>query len=563
MDAIAATSYAQLSRGYTMRDEDNLSLSQNPKTAITPLPFTSRDGLILDVDPNPIVPAPGLPNLVAPGKHFNALPLCYCLLSIAVSTTWIAVTAAVPLWSVWFSRDFFIYMQFFYVVSLFFFVNVFELMADLIIRIWGAKNVFRIAHFISWAGCSTLLYVWALYEFPKSADSMSQRVLACVFSGLIGFCSAAGYFAVSFSCKNMSMQSKHSCTQGFWYGVVINIATLLLSGFTQVYGNSISYYYWYYVGGTVSLFGISAHLIEFSTTFCKGLEGLEKELALRYCNRVLRVLDKNAANVDDSGVNDRSIIRVALNLQFPLFICSMSFVATSFVLVHFPYLQSCSPNMPTVWVYVMLFGIHMGQQISALSQNGLLPFSIRLSVFCAFIEFIRVALALLMILFIRDVCCPLFSLQRCFGSLSSPFQPPWVDDRWMTLILLSFFTLGSFTCSQLIKITCSRVRESDRDLCCKTLVLQLPTPVTVIPVHKSLVFFPAPRWLRRTDCWLYTWFYPLFSVRLLDILPSFVPGGCNSYNSLTLTPHSRFWNMFPPSYFGVSFRIGRPGFCLT
>jgi hypothetical protein len=474
MDAIAATSLALLSRGYTMRDEDNLSLSQNPKTAITPLPFTSRDGLILDVDPNPIVPAPGLPNLVAPGKHFNALPLCSCLLSIAVSTTWIAVTATVPLWSVWFSRDFFMYMQFFYVVSLFFFVTVFELLADLIIRVWGAKNVFRIAHFISWAGCSTLMYVWTLYDFPKSADKTSQRVLACVFSGLIGFCSAAGYFAVSFSFKGMSTQSKGSYTQGFWYGVVINIATLLLSGFTQVYSNSISYYYWYYVGGIVSLFGILAHFIEYSTSFCKGLEALEKELALRYCNRVLRVLDNNSATIDDSGVSDRSITRVVLNLQFPLIICVMSFIATSFVLVHFPYLQSCSANMPTVWVYVMLFGIHMGQQMSSLSQDGLLPFSMRLSVFCAFIEFIRLALAFLMILFIREVLSHPHALHLCFGRLIFFLQPPWIDDRWMTLIILSFFSLGSFTCSQLVKITCTRVRESDRDLCCKTLVIGPP-----------------------------------------------------------------------------------------
>lgn len=59
--------------------------------------------------------------------------------------------------------------------------------------------------------------------------------------------------------------------------------------------------------------------------------------------------------------------------------------------------------MPSVWVYVMLFGIHIGQQMSSLSQDGLLPFSIRLSVFCALIEFARVAVALLMILFIRQV----------------------------------------------------------------------------------------------------------------------------------------------------------------
>ena len=405
MDAIAATSSALLSRGYTMRDEDNLTLSQNPKTATIPLPVTSHVGLILDVDPNPIVPAPGLSNLVAPGKHFNALPMCSCLLSIAVSTTWIAVTAAVPLWSAWFSRDFFIYMQFFYIVSLFFFVNLFEVFEDFIIRIFGAKTVFRLMHFTSWAGCSTLMYVWTLYEFEKSANVTSSRVLACVFSGLIGFCSASGYFAVSFSFKGMSTQSKGSYTQGFWYGAVINVATLLLSGFTQVYSNSISYYYWYYVGGIVSLFGVLAHFIEYSTTFCKGLEAMEKELALRHCNRVLRVLDNSAAKNLESST-DRSLTRVILNLQFPLIICVMSFTATSFVLVHFPYLQSCSPNMPSVWVYVMLFGIHIGQQMSSLSQDGLLPFSIRLSVFCALIEFARVALALLMILFIRQVPSP-------------------------------------------------------------------------------------------------------------------------------------------------------------
>ena len=244
MDAIAASSSALLSRGYTMRDEDNLNLSQNPKTATIPLPVTSHDGLILDVDPNPIVPAPGIPNLVAPGKHFNALPMCSCLLSIAVSTTWIAVTAAVPLWSAWFSRDFFIYMQFFYVVSLFCFVALFEFFADFIIRVLGAKNVFRSMHFVSWAGCATLMYVWTLYEFEKVANRDSMRVLACVFSGLIGFCSATGYFAVSFSFKGMSRQSKSSYSQGFWFAAAINIATLLLSGFTQVYSNSISFYYW-------------------------------------------------------------------------------------------------------------------------------------------------------------------------------------------------------------------------------------------------------------------------------------------------------------------------------
>lgn len=481
MDAIAATSSALLSRGYTMRDEDNLNLSQNPKTATIPLPVTLHDGLILDVDPNPIVPAQGLPNLVAPWKHFNALPMCSCLLSVAVATTWIAVTAAVPLWSLWFSRDFFIYMQFFYVVSLFFFITLFEVLADFIIRVFGAKNVFRSMHFISWSGCSALMYVWTLYEFDKATNSDFLRVLACVFSGLIGFCSAAGYFAVSFSFKSMSTQSKSSYTQGFWFAAVINIATLLLSGFTQVYSNSISFYYWYYVGGTVSLFGILAHFIEFSTSFCKGLEALEKELALRHCSRVLRVLDKTGAQYEASATTDRSLFRVVLNLQFPLIICMMSFTATSFVLVHFPYLQSCSANMPTVWVYVMLFGIHIGQQMSSLSQDGLLPFGIRLSVYCALIEFVRVALALLMILFIREVTVLHPVGETC--SLPSSFphvQPPWVDDRWMTLILLAFFSLGSFTCSQLIKITCSRVRESDRDLCCKTLVHTPPPRIFLL-----------------------------------------------------------------------------------
>jgi hypothetical protein len=51
----------------------------------------------------------------------------------------------------------------------------------------------------------------------------------------------------------------------------------------------------------------------------------------------------------------------------------------------------------------------------------------------------------------------------------------------MTLILLAFFSLGSFTCSQLFKITCSRVRENDRDLCCKTLVLEFFILAAVFP----------------------------------------------------------------------------------
>ena len=245
MDAIAATSSALLTQGYTMRDEDNMQLAQNPKTAILPLPVTTHDGLILDVDPNPIVPAPGLPNLVAPGKQFNALPMCSCLLGIAVATTWIAATSTVPLWSIWFSRDFFIYMQFFYVISLFLFVTIFEVIENFIVRVFGAKNVFRIMHLTSWAGCSTLMYVWSLYEFPSAANKTSLRVLACVFSGLIGFCSAAGYFAVSFSFRRMSAASKSSYSQGLWFGAIINIVTLLLSGYTQVYSNAISYYYWY------------------------------------------------------------------------------------------------------------------------------------------------------------------------------------------------------------------------------------------------------------------------------------------------------------------------------
>jgi hypothetical protein len=128
----------------------------------------------------------------------------------------------------------------------------------------------------------------------------------------------------------------------------------------------------YYVGGTVSLFGIFAHFIEFSTSFCKGLESMEKELALRHCNHVLRVLDSTGAAYEASASTDRSLFRIVLNLQFPLIICVMSFTATSFVLVHFPYLQSCSVNMPTVWVYIMLFGIHIGQQMSSLSQVLLL-----------------------------------------------------------------------------------------------------------------------------------------------------------------------------------------------
>jgi hypothetical protein len=460
-----------------MRDEDNLNLSQNPKTAVIPLPVTSHDGLILDVDQHPIVPAPGLPNLVAPGKHFNALPMCSCLFSIAVSTTWIAVTSAVPLWSVWFSRDFFIYMQFFYVISLFVSVTFFEVMESFIVRILGAKNAYRLFHFTSWAGCSALMYVWTLYEFEKAANRTSGRVLACIFSGLIGCCSASGYFAASFSLKGLSVQSKNSYTQGFWFSAVINVATMLLSGFSQVYSNNISYYYWFYVGGIVSLFGVLGHFAEYSTTFCRGLESLEKELALQHCNHVLRVLDRTVAPQEVAAASsDRSLARVVLNLQFPLIICIMSFTATSFVLVHFPYLQSCSANMPSVWVYIMLFGIHIGQQMSSLSQDGLLPFSIRLSVFCALIEFLRVALALLMILFIRQVHNRSFS--TCTAAvflltslhLPSTLQPPWIDDRWMTLILLAFFSLGSFTCSQLVKITCSRVRDSDRALCCKTLV---------------------------------------------------------------------------------------------
>jgi len=422
--------------------------------------------------------------------------MCSCLLGIAVATTWIAATSTVPLWSIWFSRDFFIYMQFFYLISLFLFVTIFEVIENFIVRVFGAKNVFRIMHLTSWAGCSTLMYVWSLYEFPSAANKTSLRVLACVFSGLIGFCSAAGYFAVSFSFRRMSAASKSSYSQGLWFGAIINIVTLLLSGYTQVYSNAISYYYWYYVGGIVSLFGIAAHLIEFSTTFCKGLEAMEKELALRHCDRVLRVLDNTFAAVasQSSSSSDRSLARVVLNLQFPLLICAMSFTATSFVLVHFPYLQSCSPNMPTVWVYVMLFGVHIGQQMSSLSQDGLLPFSVRWSISCALVEFVRVALALLMILFIR--------------------QPPFVDDRWMTLILLSFFTLGSFTCSQLIKITCSRVRESDRALCCKTL---------------------------RFAC---------FAGQIIGFILGFIL-------------YSQYWESFSLGYFGVQHSIIRPGVCLT
>jgi hypothetical protein len=56
----------------------------------------------------------------------------------------------------------------------------------------------------------------------------------------------------------------------------------------------------------------------------------------------------------------------------------------------------------------------------------------------------------------------------------------------MTLILLSFFSLGSFTCSQLVKITCSRVRESDRDLCCKTLVREFSALIA-----EALTSFPS------------------------------------------------------------------------
>jgi hypothetical protein len=87
-------------------------------------------------------------------------------------------------------------------------------------------------------------------------------------------------------------------------------------------------------------------------------------------------------------------------------------------------LQSCSANMPTVWVYVMLFGIHIGQQMSSLSQDGLLPFKIRLSAYCALIEFARVALALLMILFIREVTIALALRLKCAANALLPPPPP-------------------------------------------------------------------------------------------------------------------------------------------